>query len=68
MSKVIVDGIRYLPMKRPTTIEPRPLNALLIDARKVRRDSLAGASRRIGMTKTHLWCLEKDAKGKKHGG
>ena len=59
MSEVIVDGIRYLPMKRKTTRSRRPLSVLLVDARKVRRESLAEAARRIGTTKTHLWALEK---------
>jgi transcriptional regulator with XRE-family HTH domain len=58
MSEVIVDGIRYLPMKRKTTRDKRPLCKLLIDARATRRESLQEASRRIGTTKTHLWCLE----------
>lgn len=61
MSEVIVDGIRYLPMKRKTTRARRRLGVLLIDARKVRRESLAEAARRIGTTTTHLLALEKGA-------
>jgi len=59
MSEVVVDGVRYLPMKRKTTRERRPLAVLLKDARKIRRDSLDQAVRLIGgVTKTHLWELE----------
>lgn len=59
MSDVVVNGIRYLPMKRKTTRNTRALSLLLVEARKVRRESLAEAARRIGTTKTHLWELEK---------
>ena len=60
MSEVVVDGVRYLPIKRKTTRDQRPLCDLLLDARKTKRESLEEAARRIGTTKSHLWRLEKN--------
>lgn len=59
MAEVVVDGVRYLPMKRKTTRERRPLSVLLLEARKVKRESLDEAARRIGTSKTHLWSMER---------
>lgn len=61
MAEVIVDGIRYLPMKRKTTREQRPLSVLLYEARTAKRESLDEAARRIGTSKAHLWEMEQGA-------
>lgn len=59
MPEVIVDGVRYLPMKRKTTKHQRPLSELIKDAREVKRESLEEAARHIGIVKPYLWELEQ---------
>jgi transcriptional regulator with XRE-family HTH domain len=57
VSEVIVDGVRYLPV-RTKARKRRPLPALLIEARKSKGESLEQAAGNVGTTKTHLWTME----------
>lgn len=56
--EVIIDGIRYIPVREEATIK-QPFNELIRAARKHKRESLEEASRNIGTVKSHLWELEK---------
>lgn len=56
--EVIIDGIRYVPVREETTIK-KPFHELIREARKHKRESLEEASKNIGTVKSHLWELEK---------
>ena len=57
MSEVIVDGVRYIPVRHRIR-KKRPLPDLLAEARQSRAESLDKAAQNIGTTKTHLWTME----------
>lgn len=56
--EVIIDGIRYVPVREEETTK-KPFHELILEARKHKRESLEEASKNIGTVKSHLWELEK---------
>ena len=55
--EVIIDGIRYVPVREETTTK-KPFHELIREARKHKRESLEESSKNIGTVKIHLWELE----------
>ena len=55
--EVIIDNIRYLRQRKPST-KSKPFHKLIIEARKNKRETLQQVAVSIGTTKSYLWELE----------
>lgn len=57
--KVEINGAEYIPKQTADLSDQWPLHELIYQARKAANTTLDDAAKGIGMTRTHLWSIEK---------
>lgn len=58
MTKVYIDGVRYVPQKPALIKKTTELHELIFSARERLNETLEDAAESIGTTKSHLWTIE----------
>lgn len=56
--EIFIDGVRYLPEPMPTN-KAFSFSEAIARARENKKETLAEASRNIGIAKSQLWSMEK---------